>query len=422
MKRVKFLTLGCKVNQYETQLLREQFLEAGLLELENSHPADFYVINTCTVTERADKESLNLIRRAKRENPRAEIIVTGCLTELDADKIRNIGGRRLIVKNKDKENISKRLSGSKRSGVEGISYFKGHTRAFLKIQDGCNNSCSYCKVPLVRGKSQSRALAALLKDARRLVENGYKEIVLSGICLGAYGRDLRPRVSILEVLEVLKDLKGLLRIRLSSIEARDTSDDLINKIAGSKKICRHLHIPIQSGDDQILRRMNRHYTRSQYLELIRKIKRRIPQTAITTDMMVGFPGEEEANFINTMDLIKEILPLKVHIFPYSARVGTFAYKNFRERVDPLTIKTRISRLKNLADNCSLKYKRQFLGKEMEVLIEGEDTEGSSCWQGHTDNYIKVEVRSRQDLRNRLVPLRLKEIKNNSLLAYSADIH
>lgn len=422
MKTVKFFTLGCKVNQYDTQIIREQFLNYGFQEIKDSLAADMYIINTCTVTHRADSGSLNYIRKAQRENPQAKIIVTGCLAELDGDKINKIDGINLIIKNKDKENIFKHLFCSNEYNTQtssmhrGISYFEGHTRAFLKIQDGCDNTCSYCKVPKVRGISRSKPLDEIIQEAGQLIKNGYKEIVLTGICLGLYGKDLYPKISLLNVIDALEKIDGLLRIRLSSIEAGDVSDALINKMSESGKLCKHLHMPIQSGDDEILKKMNRKVRRQDYLNLIENIKCQIPGIAITTDVLVGFPGEGEINFKNTIDLIKKISPLKVHIFPYSPRQGTAAY-NFRDKLNPTIIKQRILRLKEITWDCSSDYKKRFLNKDMDVLIENQSKakEAPDLWQGYTGNYIKVMVRSGQNLRNQLILLRLKKIAKDYLL-------
>jgi threonylcarbamoyladenosine tRNA methylthiotransferase MtaB len=307
-----------------------------------------------------------------------------------------------LVKNRDKKNILKCFSAFSSQlsalSLNGISSFVGHTRAFVKIQDGCDNFCSYCKVPLVRGRSASRPKEEIIAEVRRLVDNGFKEIVLTGICLGAY-HDLCGLIGGLE------KIKGLLRIRLSSIEAVDVSDSLINKMSKSDKLCRHLHIPIQSGDDEILKKMNRKYNRIQYLKLIKKIRRKIPGIAITTDVLVGFPGESEKNFSNTFDLIKRIAPLKVHIFPYSARLGTAA-AGFKGQVKAEIIKERIKRLKKLSDSCALSYARKFLGKTIPVLFEAEIENKLNCWQGYTDNYIQVRLKSSVNLKNCIKPVRL----------------
>ena len=430
METIKFFTVGCKVNQYDTQSIREAFIQAGFKELEDSRAADVYIINTCTVTHKADSDSLRLMHKARRENPKAKIIVTGCLAELDADKIKKIDDASVIIKNKDKENILGYLSRhdetckATENTHRGISYFKGHTRAFLKIQDGCNNFCSYCKVPLVRGRSRSKPIDEIIQEAKNLVKNDFREIVLCGICLGAYGKDLFPPISLVRVIAALEEIEGLMRIRLSSIEAGDVTDELIDRMSQSlpdrqagKKLCPHLHIPIQSGDDKILKRMNRKYCRDDYLNLIRKLKRQIPQIAITTDVLVGFPAEDESNFQNTLDLVKEISPLKVHIFPYSKRGWTSAADNLKDEVKSDIIKKRALRLKGLADACALKYKKQFLNKNMPVLIECRSKDKPDSWEGYTDNYLKVLIKSNLELKNQLIPLKLKEIDRDFVLAY-----
>ena len=290
MKTFKICTLGCKVNQYEAQAIRERFLNHGFKEALAGKKADNYIINTCTVTANADKQSLALIRNCNRQNPKAKIIVTGCLAQKDSDSLRGLKGVDFII--------------SKKFFTSGVTDFSGHTRAFLKIQDGCNNFCSYCKVPLVRGVSKSRPLEEIVREARQLVKNGFKEIVVTGICLGSYGKDLSPKIRLAQALKSLDDIDGLPRIRISSIEPNDVSAELIERIAGSGKICRHLHIPLQSGDDEILRRMHRHYNRLDYLKLIERLKVCMPDIAISTDVMVGFPGENEIHFKNTLDKVK----------------------------------------------------------------------------------------------------------------------
>jgi threonylcarbamoyladenosine tRNA methylthiotransferase MtaB len=443
MKSVKFYTLGCKVNQYETQVIREHFASRGFREIDDGkdEKADIYVINTCTVTHAADRKSRYYIHYAYRQNPHAKVVVTGCGVQLDSDKaeIAGMPGVSHILKNKEKDKIAELLNGQNEpnghnelnpvrniealrernkisNGVNelndrGISNFLGHTRAFLKIQDGCDNFCSYCKVPFVRGVLKSKPSSDIIQEAERLVKNGYKEIVLSGICLGAYGQDLNLKISLVEVVRQLEDIPDLLRLRLSSIEPAYVSEGLIDVIAHSKKTCRHLHIPLQSGDDEILRKMNRKYCRRDYLKLIQKIKSRIPEIAITTDVLVGFPGEKEINFKNTLDLIKEITPLKVHIFPYSRRKGTQAY-NFKDTLATDEVRARIARLQSLALDCSLKYKRQFIFKKMEVLVVAPVKDNPDFWCGFTDNYLKVLVKSKNDLKNQLVLVQLNKMNKD----------
>ncbi len=401
MKTVKFITLGCKVNQYDTQSIRERFLKAGFTQIYNGKPADMYLVDTCTVTASADRKSRNAIHSCIRENPRAKVIVTGCLVEEDANALADIPGVSFII--------------SKKFFPSGISNFCAHTRAFLKIQDGCDNFCSYCKVPMVRGRSRSRSLDEIISDARGLVKNNFKEIVLCGICLGAYGRDLEKRLDLVDAIEAIERINGLLRIRLSSIETGDVSDRLINKIKQSKKLCRHLHIPIQSGDDGILKKMNRRYSSKDYLNLIRKIKRSLPGIAITTDVLVGFPGETDKSFRNTVSLLKKILPLRTHIFPYSNRPGTSA-SMLRDKINASIIKERVLLLTDVARDCSLNYRKQFFNKDGEVLIEGHPREDNKYWEGYTDNYMEVWVKSGENLKNQLVHVKFRKLNKDCIEA------
>lgn len=402
MRTVKFYTLGCKANQYDTQSIRERFLEQGFREILNGNKASIYVINTCTVTSSADRQSKALIRSCKKINPEAKVIVTGCLVAKDSASLTGLEGVDFII--------------GKKFFPERVNNFSGHTRAFLKIQDGCNNFCSYCKVPFVRGLSRSRLLNVIAAEAGGLAKNGFKEIVLTGICLGSYGRDLSPAICLIDAVDALEKTEGVLRLRLSSIEAGDISQELIKKIAYSEKICRHLHIPVQSGDDTILKKMNRSYSKAGYLRIIKEIKRVIPDIAITTDVIVGFPGESKANFNNTIELIKEIVPLKVHIFPYSKRAGTYAADNLREEVNPLLIKERAITLRNISLDCAVFYKKQFVNKTLKVLFEERCKEKEGYWQGYTDNYIKVLLEAKQDLRNSIIPVKLKTVKDDYIVA------
>jgi threonylcarbamoyladenosine tRNA methylthiotransferase MtaB len=413
--RFKLFTLGCKVNQYETQEIRERFLEAGFKEASKNNTADIYIVNTCTVTQKADRESLYYIHRSHNENPKAAILVTGCLAELDGPRIKKEPGVSHIIRNRDKSKLVSRLLGNPQNASAGISTFEGHTRAFLKVQDGCNNFCSYCKVPLVRGISRSKPLARIVEEARRLASNGYREIVLTGICLGAYGHDLKPESSLVQVIDALEKIEGLWRIRLSSIEAKDVSDALIKKIASSKKLCRHMHIPIQSGDDEILSRMHRRYTRQDYIRLITKLKKVVPGIAITTDVLVGFPGEQERHFRSTLDLVEKITPLRTHIFPYSARPGTQAC-SLKGSVPLDIVKDRLMRIKKIADNCAMKFQKRFLNRILPVLIESPVKGCPGYWEGYTDNYIKIRCRSFKSLKNKLVSLRSAKLQGEIIFA------
>ncbi|MBM4050989.1 MAG: tRNA (N(6)-L-threonylcarbamoyladenosine(37)-C(2))-methylthiotransferase MtaB, partial [Planctomycetes bacterium] len=362
MKTCIFITLGCKVNQYETQALREALRGRGYVEAAPGQRADVCVINTCTVTQTSDDKCRQAIRRAIREHPGATVVVTGCYAEAEPEALRRIEGVAVVVPQHDKgrladivEGLPQRsrrqttqhegheaheekhedhevgpsalmslpvLRGLRVSGELSISGFEGHTRAFLKIQDGCDARCSYCIVPLVRGPVRSRPLEAIQREAERLAANGYREIVLTGIHLGAYGRDTGGRPGLCDVIEGLLDVPGLERIRLSSIEVNEFTDRLLALAVGSSKLCPHFHFPLQSGDDEILRAMNRTYTAAEYLSVLDRARARIERPSFTTDVMVGFPGEGERHFQNTLDVCRRAGFSRMHIFPFSPRPGT----------------------------------------------------------------------------------------------------
>ena len=404
-RTIKFFTLGCKVNQYDTQSIRERFLSKGFQAAEIGRQPDYFLVNTCTVTSGADQKSRNIIRRCIQAAPQAQVIVTGCLAEKDSSQLEKIKGISLIVK--------------KSFFPEGISSFSQHTRAFLKIQDGCSNFCTYCKVALVRGKERSKKLKQILQEAKKLVACGYQEIVLTGICLGAYGRSSAVTESLLDVIGCLEKIKGLSRIRLSSIEAGDVSSGLIKYMQHSKKLCRHLHIPIQSGDDHILKLMNRKYSRKIYENLIARLKAQIPGISITTDCLIGFPGETEDNFQNTLDLVRKIMPLKVHSFSYSSRPGTKAEK-FSGLVNPKIIRMRSARLAEVANECCKKFMQQFIAQNVDVLIEGKAKDNPRLLEGLTGNYLKVKLLFRPNLGNRIVRARLDSIRQHSFIGEYVD--
>lgn len=401
MKTFKIYTLGCKVNQYDTQVIREEYQRKGYLEITANSPADLYIVNTCTVTSSADKKSRHFIHHAHRENPKAQIIVTGCYAQLDAKILNKIPGVTKVNKMK--------------KTLPAISDFQDHTRPFLKIQDGCNNSCTYCKVHIVRGRSRSKTLAKVIAEAKQLAAKGFKEIVLCGVCLGLYGQDLKPRSSLLQAIKALEKINCLERIRLSSLEAWDINNALIDHIAKSKKLCRHLHIPIQSGDDRILKRMNRKASSRLYADLVKKAQKKIPGLCISTDIMVGFPGESDDNFRSTVKLLQTIKPMRIHIFPYSRRKGTAA-ASFQDPVPANTIIERSNQMKVLARTSELAFMQRFINKKLVVLFEERAKDTPGCWEGHTDNYLKIRVRSARNLKNQLVLVKLVKIQDSHFQA------
>ncbi|MDD5005957.1 MAG: tRNA (N(6)-L-threonylcarbamoyladenosine(37)-C(2))-methylthiotransferase MtaB [Candidatus Omnitrophica bacterium] len=415
MQTFKIYTLGCKVNQYDSQLIREQLRRKGLKELGNGQKANFYIINTCTVTSSADRQSRYLMRVAKRENPLAKVVVTGCYAHSNADDIERIGSADIILNNDDKNRIVEFLFPDGKdnvSAIQEISDFQGRTRAFVKIQDGCNNFCSFCKVPYVRGRSRSRNPVSIINEIKRLSDKGYKEIVLTGICLGDYGRDLEQKIDLTDLIGEIEKIKGVLRIRLSSIEAKDVTDRLIKKMKTSQKLCPHLHIPFQSGDNEILKLMNRKDRRQDYLKLAAKLRKNIKNMAITTDIMIGFPDEDEKRFLNTLDFLKKVLPSRVHIFPFDPRDNT-PLVNFKNNIPEQVLKQRFILLKALSDKLGLKFKRRFLNRQLQVLFEEKK---NGFWRGYSQNYLLTEAKNNVNLNNKLMKVNINKIKNSILAA------
>ncbi|MBI4115049.1 MAG: tRNA (N(6)-L-threonylcarbamoyladenosine(37)-C(2))-methylthiotransferase MtaB [Candidatus Omnitrophica bacterium] len=420
MKKVHFLTLGCKVNQYETQAMRESLLRRGFEETKNGE-SDFIVINTCTVTQEADRENQYWIRRFRRENPNARIVVTGCWVKRNRKEIEALSGVDLILSNREKEGLADRLAHGcgtpevqKRWEYDSleISTFRGHGRAFLKIQDGCNHACTFCKVVLVRGLSRSRSLREIVEEAKRLSGSGFREVVLTGIQLGAYGLDLEPKSNLVSVLEALSAIPDIERIRLSSIEPMDVKGDLIQSIKGLPKVCPQLHIPLQSGDDEILKKMNRRYGRNFYLDLIGELRQEIPDFCLSMDVMIGFPGEEESHFENTLSLIKATSPIRIHAFPYSSRPGTRAAR--LENLPKRVIRERMQRFKVFSEEVVHKAKGRFLGRTFHVLVESKVSQGE-LYQGHTAHYLKVYFQASPEFLGKAVQVKLLEVTDDGIL-------
>jgi threonylcarbamoyladenosine tRNA methylthiotransferase MtaB len=403
-KKFYIKTLGCKVNQYESQVIRESFMRDGYIEGLDAEKADIIVVNTCTVTSASDSKSLKSIRSGLKNKNKC-VVATGCMIEAEDFDIGKLKGVDFIIKNKDKYNIPKIIAGEKHAcALPAITYFSGHSRAFVKIQDGCDNKCSYCKVSIVRGKSKSRPFERIIDECSALINKGYNEIVLTGICLGAYGKDISKTASLEKLIENICRIKGDWRMRLSSIEPKDVTDDLISQIASEEKICKHLHIPFQSGDDEILKKMNRPYTADSYMRIADMLRKTIPDIAVSTDIMVGFPGEKEANFINTLNFIKEIRPMRLHVFGFSKRTGTTAY-NYRGIVNNAVKKQREHVLLDAVKCFSAEFESMFAGKTAKVLVEDKrDKDG--FLQGYTDRYIKVLIDGPDSAKSKLLTCQL----------------
>ena len=422
-RSVRFYTLGCKTNQYETQAIKESVFSSALFkEAAREEKPDLYVINTCTVTSKADRDSRWRVRQCHKENPRAGIAVIGCLAELDEAMIRSLPGVTHIVKNRDKHRIPDILckaEGPRHMAADTghfiplkIRTFKGRTRAFVKIQDGCDNVCSYCKIRLVRGSSRSRGADSALSEVKGLVRKGFKEVILTGICLGGLGRDLKGAPELPDLLEGITSIRGDFRVRLSSIEPDLVTKRLIEKIAGSGKICRHLHIPLQSGCDSILRSMRRSYTKKKYAGLIDSIRKAVTDISVTTDVIVGFPGETRSDFNETAGFLKDIAASGLHVFSYSNRPGTEA-AGLKPEVAPEEIKIRRKLLQDLGTKLSCNYRGRFLEKEVSGLIETNRDKKTGLLTGYTDTYIKFILEGEDALMGKIVPLRVNKLEEDS---------
>ncbi|MFD2702160.1 tRNA (N(6)-L-threonylcarbamoyladenosine(37)-C(2))-methylthiotransferase MtaB [Paenibacillus shunpengii] len=405
MPSVAFYTLGCKVNFYDTEAIWQQFKEQGYEQVDfDSQTADVYLINTCTVTNTGDKKSRQIIRRAVRKNPDAIVAVTGCYAQTSPAEIMDIPGVDLVVGNQDRDKIIPFVNQIKetREPVNAVRNimknrvfeemdvpdFADRTRAFLKIQDGCNNFCTFCIIPWARGLSRSRDSRSIITQANQLVEAGYKEIVLTGIHTGGYGDDL-DNYDLSSLLWDLDKVDGLERIRISSIEASQIDERMLDVLNRSSKMCRHFHIPLQAGDDTVLKRMRRKYTTEQFYNKMGLIRQAMPDVAITTDVIVGFPGETHEMYRNGYDLMKAINFSEMHVFPYSKRTGTPAAR-MEDQVDDVVKNERVTELLALSDQMKLSYAEKFVGQVLEVIPEGRGDLAEGHLHGYSDNYIQLE--------------------------------
>jgi threonylcarbamoyladenosine tRNA methylthiotransferase MtaB len=399
--KVAFYTLGCKVNSYETEAVLEIFLQKGYQVVDYDELSDIYVINSCMVTNAGEKKSKQIIRRPLHHNKNAITIVMGCLSQLKAQEILEIEGVKIVLgtKNRDKivdyleEYLEHKQPLNKVSPLEkfeaydplAIIDFKTHKRAFLKIQDGCNNFCTYCIIPYTRGRIRSKSKEIILDEVRHLVANGHIEVVLAGIHTGGCGEDLAD-YGFVELLKDLEKIAGLKRIRISSIEITEIDERILSVIAQSKKIVHHLHVPLQSGANEILKLMNRKYTTEQYLSMINQIRAFIPDVAFTTDVIVGFPGETEAHFLEAYNFIKQVGFQELHVFPYSRRKGTPADK-MPQQIDGLVKKARVKQLLDLSDELMANHIQENLGSLHYVIAE-QAKDGMLV--GHSRDYIAIK--------------------------------
>jgi len=437
MPKIAFYTLGCRSNQYETDVMKKICASSGFDIIPFEEQADIYVINTCTVTGNADKKSRHAIRTAKKKNRDSTVIATGCYVESGPPELFKISEADILLKNKDKANILNYLP--KINEPTEQPQFKNQIRANLMIENGCGNSCSYCIVPFVRGKITSKPFDQVIAEASSMVKDGVKEIVLTGINLGEYALEpetkrlgsnrsnrncdslsrlyvgIQSQVPIL--IDKLSKIDDLLRIRLSSIEPMYTTDDLIKVVKDNPKVCKHLHIPLQSGDDKILKAMNRNYTSQDFLNMTKKIRKQIKDIAITTDIIIGFPGEDEKAFKNTCKLAEQARFSRIHIFSYSDRPGTAASK-LPNKIDPKNIAIRHEKLEELRDKHMLKFHRSFRNRPVEVLIEQKDRK-TGMYEGLTGGFIRVFFTDNDmgdECLGRLIPAKFMDFRGENVIA------
>ncbi|MTI49388.1 MAG: tRNA (N(6)-L-threonylcarbamoyladenosine(37)-C(2))-methylthiotransferase MtaB [Firmicutes bacterium] len=403
MKTVAFYTLGCKVNQYETQAMSELFQKNGYEVVDPSERADVYVINTCTVTNLGDRKSRQFIRRSKKKNQDAIIGVVGCYSQISPNEVLEIEGVDIILGTKDRSKIVElcekvREEHKKINLVEdimqvrefeelAIEEVKGKTRANLKIQEGCNQYCSYCIIPYARGLIRSRKLENIIAEVKKLAKNGFKEIILTGIHVASYGKDL-GEIRLIDVLETIHDIDGIERIRLSSLEPTLVTEEFMKRLTKLSKVCDHFHLSLQSGCDSVLKRMNRKYTTGEYKEIVNIIRKYMPNVAITTDIIVGFPGETEEEFRKTYEFVKDIKFTKIHVFKYSPRTGTPAAK-YKNQVDGNIKNERSHMLIELGESLTNEFISNLIGETVEVLFEDNSNDKKGYIEGYTTNYIKT---------------------------------
>lgn len=427
-KTVGFFTLGCKVNQYDTQTMRQEFEANGYDHVDFDSYADVYVINTCTVTALADRKSRQMIRKAIKHNPKSLVVATGCYAQREPDKVSEIEGVDLIIGTDRRHrvvelveehhaknqpiNIVDDIGRVKEFEEMSLSTYKERTRAVLKIQEGCNQFCSYCIIPYVRGRIRSRAPEHIIEEIKGLVKTGIKEFVLTGIHVSCYGEDL-DKTSLIELIQHINMINGVERIRLGSLEPKIMTQTFINQLAKCNKVCRQFHLSLQSGCDSVLKRMNRHYTAQDYYDGVKLIRQAMPEAAITTDIIVGFPGETQQEFETTLAFVEKVQFAKVHVFPYSVREGTKAAKMPNQLSGDVKTE-RAHQLAKVAGVFEKQFVQQFIGKNIDVLFEEAYTDTHMV--GYTDTYVRVACKGDRSLQGNIITVKAEQIEENVLMA------
>lgn len=401
--KFNIVTFGCKVNQYESNMMKERMLSSNFFYVENISEANIIVVNTCSVTNVADKKCLKMIRRIKREYPNSILVVAGCSSQNKQEIYENLDID-ILIGNKDKSKIDILLKECIKTHKRYVKFYNdrkldfedmlisdyNHIRAFIKIEDGCDNFCSYCIIPYVRGSVRSKNFETVIKEAKLLTQKGHKEIVLTGIHTGHY---MDNDYDLTDLINELSKIEDLLRIRISSIEITELNDKFLNMLSTNKKVCDHLHIPLQAGSDEILKKMNRKYDLKYYEEKIKKIRTIRPDISITTDIIVGFPYETDKLFNETLEFSRKMNFSKIHVFPYSIRLGTSA-ANMPNQVDESIKKERVKKLMDLSETMEKEYYNKFVGKELDILVEECDNNVSI---GHSSNYLMIRLNEKLEV-------------------------
>lgn len=401
--KFNIVTFGCKVNQYESNMMKERMLSSNFFYVENISEANIIVVNTCSVTNVADKKCLKMIRRIKREYPNSILVVAGCSSQNKQEIYENLDID-ILIGNKDKSKIDILLKEYIKTHKKYVKFYNdrkldfedmlisdyNHIRAFIKIEDGCDNFCSYCIIPYVRGSVRSKNFETVIKEAKLLTQKGHKEIVLTGIHTGHY---MDNDYDLTDLINELSKIEDLLRIRISSIEITELNDKFLNMLSTNKKVCDHLHIPLQAGSDEILKKMNRKYDLKYYEKKIKKIRMIRPDISITTDIIVGFPYETDKLFNETLEFSRKINFSKIHVFPYSIRLGTSA-ANMPNQVDESIKKERVKKLMDLSETMEKEYYNKFVGKELDILVEECDNNVSI---GHSSNYLMIRLNEKLEV-------------------------
>ena len=425
-KKVAFLTLGCKTNQYETNGMAQKFIDNDYIICEMNEKPDIAIVNTCTVTNIADRKSRQHLRKVKEENKNAIVVAVGCYVQVAKEKLEEMEEIDLILGNSEKKDIVKYVEDyiSKKDSVNiidvnnqkefdefGTITYTEKTRATIKIQDGCNNFCTYCLIPYARGRIRSRNKENILKEVKEIAKKGIKEIVLTGIHIASYGKELNNGYMLIDLLEDLNKIDGIERIRLGSLEPTIITDEFVERLKKLDKICEHFHLSLQSGCNETLKRMNRKYTTEEFKDVTKRLRENFRDVNLTTDIIVGFPGETEDEFNKTFAFLKEVKFYKMHIFKYSKRDGTPAAK-MPKQIDGKIKEERSKKLIELSDKNELNYNEKYIGKEVEVLFEEKQED---YFVGHTKNYIVSKIKTNENLENRIIKILVTEAHNNEII-------